>query len=420
MKKFRSKKSNLKLIVFLIILLCTSLGYALYSQELQINGNISGSARFNVYFAEAWIKHSSFEEDHTDTPNGKDEAEIASGTVNINTSAGADKVQFNVTLNCPGDKVLIGTRIKNESSMRVKLNDFLVTKSVDIPDIVMNYIPLSTTTEKLDPDGECIYEFVVEWDADSTEPNPGPVTFTIELDYEQDPDLFSTISPTHYHDGNNCESIENISIPVKYQKVEYIESTATQCIDTGLSAKTNTKIRVEIRGSFTQSATSQYFFGAGYYQSEQNSAFVLMGQTTNPGIIIQDGWGTTEEKVSTFNTDKHTFVVDTISKCGIFDGNTVELPGNKEEIDINYNYYLFSLHQDGSFKGGARFKMDYCKITDENNNLIRYFVPCYCTTEVVDINRQQCSAGTIGMYEMVGGMFYTNSRTGTFRKGNDI
>ena len=134
-KKYRSKKTSNKLIILLVVILFVSLGYALYSQQLEINGNISGSARFKVYFAEAWIKHSSSEEDHTDTPHGDNEAEIASGTVNINTSAGADKVQFNVTLNCPGDKVLIGTRIKNESSMRVKLNDFLVTKSVDIPDI---------------------------------------------------------------------------------------------------------------------------------------------------------------------------------------------------------------------------------------------------------------------------------------------
>ena len=93
-----------------------------------------------MYFAEAWIKHSSLEEDHTDTPNGKDEAEIGSGTVNINTAQGADRVRFNVTLNHPGDKVLIGTKIKNESTIRVKLNDFLVTKSVDIPDILFEAI----------------------------------------------------------------------------------------------------------------------------------------------------------------------------------------------------------------------------------------------------------------------------------------
>ena len=199
-KKFRRKKKNLKLIIFLMLLLCTSLGYAIYTQELVINGNISGSADFRVYFAEAWIKHSNSEEDHTDTPNGKDEAEIGSGTVEINTSAGADTVTFDVTLNYPGDKVLIGTRIKNESSMRVKLNDFLVTKSVDIPDITISYLPLDTTTEKLDPNGECIYEFVVEWVAGSSDTNPGPVRFDIELDYEQDPDPAPTpVKPSHDH-----------------------------------------------------------------------------------------------------------------------------------------------------------------------------------------------------------------------------
>ena len=199
-KKFRKKNSSLKLIIFLIALLCTTLGYAIFTQELVINGTVSGSANFRVYFAEAWIKHSSLEEDNTDTPNGKDEAEIGSGTVNINTAQGADKVTFDVTLNHPGDKVLIGTKIKNESTMRVKLNDFLVTKSVEIPDINLDYIPLDPTTEKLDPNGECRYEFIVEWDEDSTEQNPGPVTFEIELDYEQDPSPDPTPpSPSHDH-----------------------------------------------------------------------------------------------------------------------------------------------------------------------------------------------------------------------------
>ena len=229
-KKFRRKKTNLKLIFFLIVFLCTSLGYAIYSQELVINGNISGSADFRVYFAEAWIKHSVLDEDHTDTPNGKNEAEIANGTVNINTSEGADRVRFNVTLNCPGDKVLIGTRIKNESSMRVKLNDFLVTKSIDIPDIVMNYMPISTTTEKLEPDGECIYEFVVEWIAGSSDTNPGTVTFSIELDYEQDPEPgVPDVKPSHdhgegsiykaYFDANGgivTQALKNITYGKKY------------------------------------------------------------------------------------------------------------------------------------------------------------------------------------------------------------
>ena len=74
MKKFRRKKTNLKLIIFLIVLLCTSLGYAIYTQELVINGTVSGSANFKVYFIDAWVENSS------------------KGTTTIN--ANADKVTY--------------------------------------------------------------------------------------------------------------------------------------------------------------------------------------------------------------------------------------------------------------------------------------------------------------------------------------
>ena len=219
-----------------------------------------------------------------------------------------------------------------------------------------------------------------------------------------------------YKDGK----IEEWILPIEYKQVEYIESNGTQYIDTGLLAKTNTKIRIEISGNFTQSLSESYIFGAGYYKSETNSAFVLMGQTSKLGILMQDGWGTTEKKFSDFNKDKHIFIVDTISKCGILDNNSVELPGNKEDIEINYNYSLFALYQDGTFKGKCKFRMNYCKITDESNKFIRNFLPCYCTTTVTDVNGKQCPGGSVGLYDTAEDKFYTNQGTGKFVKGSDV
>lgn len=120
------------------------------------------------------------------------------GTAEINVAQGADKVTYSVTLSHPGDKCLVGAKIKNESSVKVKLNDFVATAITPIDDIKFNYIPLDTNTEILDVNGICDYRFVIEWDADSANPNPGTAEFEITLEYEQYEDI-PDIEPSHDH-----------------------------------------------------------------------------------------------------------------------------------------------------------------------------------------------------------------------------
>ena len=55
--------------------------------------------------------------------------------------------------------------------------------------------------------------------------------------------------------------------------------------------------------------------------------------------------------------------------------------------------------------GGKIFALDFF----DGNNLAKLLVPCY-----------RKSDSTIGMYDTVNGMFYTNAGTGTFDKGADV
>ena len=59
--------------------------------------------------------------------------------------------------------------------------------------------------------------------------------------------------------------------------------------------------------------------------------------------------------------------------------------------------------------GPTSAKCKYAKWYDENDNLVRYFVPCY-----------RRSDGVIGLYDMENNLFYTNSGSGTFVKGADV
>lgn len=210
-RKIKRRKLNFKLIIFLILLCCIYLGYALFTQELVMNGTITGSVNFKVYFMEAWIKHSDIDIDRTDLPNGKDKAEISSGAVNINALEGADKLTFQATLNYPGDKILIGTKIKNESSIRVKLNDFKIKKNANNPDIKLNYISLYGNTENLNSNEICEYQFVVEWDENANTTNQNPVEFEITLDYEQYTEN-PMLEANHTHEAEEVPDLQEYKI----------------------------------------------------------------------------------------------------------------------------------------------------------------------------------------------------------------
>lgn len=62
----------------------------------------------------------------------------------------------------------------------------------------------------------------------------------------------------------------------------------------------------------------------------------------------------------------------------------------------------------------------YVEVYDKNDELLFNGIPCYCTSTVTDVTGKSCPAGTIGLYDLVEGEFYTNQGTGTFLMGDEI
>lgn len=209
-----------------------------------------------------------------------------------------------------------------------------------------------------------------------------------------------------------------IKLPEEYKEVEYIESTGSQYINTKLSANEYDNISVEIYGKYTASTKYSYIFSSGYYNSDEDSSFILMGQTNEMGIIMQYGKAATEKKVKDFDTDNHIWYLDLAAKQGKLDSTVVNLDGNI--IKFNYNYYLFSEYTNGTACNKAKFRMNYCKIKNERNQFIRYYIPCYTNTTVLDVDGIERPKGTIGMYDLTEGKFYVNKGSGNFIKGSDI
>lgn len=185
-----------------------------------------------------------------------------------------------------------------------------------------------------------------------------------------------------------------------------------------MSANEYDNIKVEIYGKYTASAKNSYIFFSGYYNSDEDSSFILIGQTNQLGILMQFGKARTEKKIREFDTDNHIWYLDLVAKQGKLDSTTIDLDGNI--INFNYNYYLFSAYTNGAACDKAKFRMSYCKIKNVKNQFIRYYIPCYSKTKIIDVNEREQPKGTIGMYDLVHGQFYVNNGTRTFLKGNDV
>lgn len=168
-----------------------------------------------------------------------------------------------------------------------------------------------------------------------------------------------------------------------YTALEYIESTGTQYIDTGITGGTvgTYEIKLNTLGTST-SAYEQYF----------------AGKKTSPAIpklyLNQTTVGTNIAGLYT-NTDSiHT--VEVKSDGVYLDGTKTSTtsPGSWE-----VSFYLFSAHEENSLKSTMR--LYYCKMW-KDGVLVRDYLPC------LDNNNVAC------LYDKVSKQFFYNQGTGDF------
>ena len=141
----------------------------------------------------------------------------------------------------------------------------------------------------------------------------------------------------------------------------------------------------------------------------------MIGIAKSPfGFVAQNGISGKEQVIMAADKQEHIFILDTVSNIGRIDQNSQVLDNNGVK-PINYNYLLFTVNNNGNIDRKSSFKMNSCKIL-ENNQLIRYYIPCYSVTNVINSNSNSVPANTKGLYDLVEGKFYTNQNT----SGNDF
>lgn len=100
------------------------------------------------------------------------------------------------------------------------------------------------------------------------------------------------------------------------------------------------------------------------------------------------------------------------------DGNLVNELIEEDKI-CTTNCFLFAM-SGNRFSTRTSQKLYNVKLYDENDIMVRNFIPCYTNTTVIDVNGRERQKDTIGMYDLVNGQFYVNNGSGIFKKGNDV
>ena len=196
---------------------------------------------------------------------------------------------------------------------------------------------------------------------------------------------------------------EQIGLPVGYQQVEYIESTGTQYIDTGINTNTTTsRYETKINPSLVSGTIG--IFGT---RNDSSATPSSMNVFIIDGIFRLDWLSGTISSSARISSNTEYAISITRGLATI--NNVNYTSGDTTSKDGSYTFYVGSFNNAGSvYSKGFSGKIYYSKLYN-NNILVFDGVPCY-----------RKSDNEIGMYDLVSNTFYTNAGTGTFTAGAEI
>ena len=185
-------------------------------------------------------------------------------------------------------------------------------------------------------------------------------------------------------------------LPREFQEVEFLESTGTQYIDTGIIPQNHIGIKAKI--SLSYNIDFNCLISAG--ETDQQLIF-LMGTSISYFKYFAQG------NASSFG---FSYIINNIHNIEITKNGNILINGriyasSEYQEPISSNLYLLR-RTDGTqwFYG----KLYSCKIYD-NDVIVRNYVPCYRKSDDV-----------AGLYDLVNDVFYTNAGTGQFIVGGDV
>lgn len=227
------------------------------------------------------------------------------------------------------------------------------------------------------------------------------------------------INGTDYHFANktecdgNCECAVNEplidlkvsgnsiqGLPEEYQQVEYIESSGTQYINTGVIANQDTSAYVDFQYLIKEST---FIFGSRISTTEQ--AYTL--SSGNSSTKILSAYGTSSNVIlAPIDFNRHTLRKN--KYVCTFDDTTINAGTASMVFTTPGPLYLFACYQTTGPYLYSTSRIFEFKLW-QSDRLVRDMVPCYRKEDNV-----------AGFYDLVEGTFYTNKGSGSFSVGTNI
>lgn len=203
-------------------------------------------------------------------------------------------------------------------------------------------------------------------------------------------------------------------LPAEYQEVEYLESTGTQYIDTGMVLNNGCVITLDFL--IAESSVNRIIYGwrrkGRYTQPYQamiganasKTRYIAFGRpSTNIPQCFSYG---VRNKVLIDSVDRQVIVNNLVVECGADFSNGKAFDENGSSV---VHPYLFALNNIGTPLAISEDTRIYGYSVQYGGELLQSFVPCYRKIDNVP-----------GMYDIVNDVFYTNAGTGSFTAGPDI
>lgn len=194
-------------------------------------------------------------------------------------------------------------------------------------------------------------------------------------------------------------------LPAEYTQLDYIASSGTQYINTGVKATNNTQLTIGMQAT-SMASTWNGFWGARDANYVNNFSLFADGTSSHPnqfyghvGIYDDSYYFSTEVTPLNYNT------IDT--KNNVMKIGNLSYTFTSRTIAATTPITLFGANDDGTLQWKSSLRIYYCRIYN-GTTCIRDFIPAKDSNDV------------LGLYDIVNDVFYTNNGTGTFIAGEEF
>lgn len=181
-------------------------------------------------------------------------------------------------------------------------------------------------------------------------------------------------------------------LPQGYTSLEYIESSGTQYINTGVIPNENTRIVLDVQLLSPQTGR-HFLFGS------RESGVAHFWVEKNAGDIFVTNYATQGDKSFPTVNAYNRVIIDKNSNVTTIGSETVTHTAGA--LNSSLPMFLFVENYNGTASTFTAMKLYSCQIYD-NGTIVRDFIPCISDTDGV------------GLYDCVNKTFYGNAGTGTF------